>query len=188
MKNVNKKMHSITLLGLMVFFAVGLLTGTGCEFKNPFEKKTDGPNSLPPLENNDAEDFQGYFLTVKIDGYQTEKLKVEDNVQIWEALESSPTPKILFEMDENKLGPLKTATININPLINGKPDFQDIWQYAGEDKITPGKEIWLNLFNHFFDDKMIAGVRELPAGKYRLNLQVNGDDSWDRQYVDFEIK
>ena len=140
------------------------------------------------MENDDAEDFQGYFLTVKIDGYQTEKLKIEGNEQIWTILEASPTPKILFEMDENKLGPLKTATININPLINGKPDLQDVWQYAGQDQITPGTEILLDMFNHFFDGKMIAGIKELPAGKYRLGLQVNGEDSWDRQYVDFEIK
>ena len=187
MKNVSLKIQTITLLVLVAFSATCLLTTTGCEFKNPFAKK-DGPASRPPLENDDAENFQGHFLTVKIDSYQTEKLKIEGNEQIWTILEASSTPKILFKMDENKLGPLKTATININPLINGKPDLKDIWKYSGKDKITAGMEIQLNLFNHFFDDKMIAGVKELPAGKYRLSLHVVGEDSWDRQNIDFEIK
>lgn len=188
MKKINIKIQTITLLALAAFSTACLLMSTGCEFKNPFEKK-DGPTSKPPLENDKTEDFQGYFLTVKIDGNQTKKLKIEGNEQIWGVLQASPTPKIIFEMDENKLGPLKSASININPLINGKPDLQDIWQYAGQDQIIPEEEILLDMFNHFFDGKMVAGLKELPAGKYRLSLQVNGENNtWDRQYIDFEIK
>lgn len=189
MKNVNKTIRTLRLLTMSVSFVAALLTGVGCEFKNPFVKKANtGPASPLPLEQEEAENFQGYFLTVKIDGFQAEKLKIEGNEQIWTVLKCSPTPTIMFEMNENKLGPLKIATININPLINGKPDRQDIWLYAGKDAIEPSQEIRLNSFNHFSDGKMIAGIKELPTGKYRLSLQVNGEDTWDRQFIDFEIK
>ncbi len=182
------QMQAVLALVLVTSATTCLLTTTGCEFKNPFQKKSQEPAVAAPLVNDDAEDFQGYYLTVTIDGSLTEKLKIEGNEQIWTTPVASPAPTIMFKMDEYKLGALKNATVNINPLINGKPNLQDIWQYAGTEPILPGDEIRLNLFNHFFDGRMIPGQRELPSGKYRLSLQVNGEESWDRQYIDFEVK
>lgn len=180
--------QAIMALALVILATACLLTTTGCEFKNPFEKKSQEPAVAAPLENDDADDFQGYYLTVKIDGYQTDKLKTEGYEQIWTTRDTSPSPTVIFKVDEYKLGTFKTATVSINPLINGKPNIQDIWQYASSEPITPDYETQLNLFNHFFDGRMVSGQKELPAGKYRLNLKVNCEEGWDRQYIDFEIK
>lgn len=182
------QMQTVLALVLVILASACLLTTTGCEFKNPFEKKSQEPAVTAPLENDDAADFQGYYLTVKIDGYQTERLKTEGYEQIWTTRETSPSPTIMFKVDEYKLGTFKAATISINPLINGKPNLRDIWQYAGAEAITPDDKTRLNLFNHFFDDRMVSGQKELPAGKYRLSLQVNCEEGWDRQYIDFEVK
>ncbi len=183
----------LSALVLAMFLGSAAMMGLGCNsnFKNPFAKKaaTSGqPRFHVDTRGKDLADFQGHFLAVKIDGAQAQTLKIVDNEQLWSSGDCSPAPAMMFEVDQEKLAPIKNARISINPLIGGRADLQDIWLYTGQAEILPGKEIQLNSFDHIVDGKITTGLSELPAGKYRLSLQVNGYDTWDRQLIHIEVK
>jgi hypothetical protein len=193
MKNTRKftqiTARLLPAFALMVFLGSLAVMSLGCnaKFKNPFAKKSSPP-ARPETSDKNLADFQGYFLSVKIDGVQTRELRIVDNEQIWNAGDCSSAPAVMFEVDQEKLAPIKNATISINPLIGGQPDLEDIWLYTGKDEMVPGKEISLDSFDHFVDGKVFTGLKKLPAGKYRLALQVNGYDTWDRQLINIEVK
>jgi len=181
------------VLVLAIFLGIAAMMGLGCNanFKNPFAKKaatSDQPRFHVDTRGKDLADFQGHFLAVKIDGAQAQALKIVNNQQLWSVGDCSPAPALMFEVDQEKLAPIKNATISINPLVGGRADLQDIWLYTGQGEILPGKEIQLNSFDHIVDGKITTGLSELPAGKYRLSLQVNGYDTWDRQLIHIEVK
>ena len=187
MKNATRRIAAGFLLTLGL--AIPTMTSTGCnaKFKNPFAKKP-APPPRPDTRGRNLPDFQGYFISVKIDGEQTRKLKTVDNEQIWTVGECSSTPTVIFEVDQEKLAPVKNATITINPVIGDKAELRDIWLYTGGEEISPGRAIELKSFEHVSDGKIVSGLRALPPGRYRLSLQVNGYDAWDRQLIYFRVE
>ena len=181
----------ITTVTLLV---IGVLTVVGCQSITSKGQKTDtapnmGTQATDPLADTAAmEDYQGFSMTVNVGGEQTVMARKEGGAQIWTVPACTATPTIMFTMDENKLGMLKKASIAFNPLKAGKVDQSNFYLYVGGTKILPGRELELNLFNHFHDGGMDQNVERLPVGRYRINIQVNGRTSWDRQYVDTEVK
>ncbi|MCD4826016.1 MAG: hypothetical protein K8S55_15610 [Phycisphaerae bacterium] len=132
-------------------------------------------------------DFEGLNLKVKIDGRNTTRLKKKDGEQLWAAPPAGPMPTIVFIMDEKALGVLNKVTISINPIVKGKVNTSDIWQPARQN-FEPGKPFTLNKFTHISKQTMVQNIRKLPAGQYRLNIQVDGEKSWDRQNINLTIK
>ena len=186
MKHMRKT--TVTLL------VIGVLTAAGCQSITSKGQKTDtspdmDTQAAPPLTDTSVmEDYQGFYMTVEIGGEQTVMSQKEGGVQIWTVSACAATPTIVFTMDENKLGTLKKASIAFNPLKAGKVDLSNFYLYAGGTKFLPGSELELDVFNHFHDGRMDQNVKKLPPGEYRISIQVNGGKSWDRQYVDTEVK
>ena len=189
--NITKTLHTTTRLLLLA----GLLTTIACNdmkgmnwSKNKTASGDKAGGESTDKASKEVVHFQGFNIIVIIDGKKTTTAQKDGSEQIWTVPPCSSTPTLTFTMDENILGPLNVASLLLNPIRNGQPVVQNIWQYAGSDKIEPGKKVTLNLFTHIAEKKMQQNIGELPAGKYRLSVQVNGEKTWDRQYIDIEVK
>ena len=182
---MNVIMRAITVLAVL-----GLITAIGCESMigskgRNAEKEVSAPASPAPSERPN---FPGGCLLVTLDEKQTQEAQKENNEQLWTVGEISPTPTLMFTVDEDALGPWKSVSLVIQPTQNGQVIEGDIYQYAGETKLTPGEPIPLNAFMHIKDNKLEPGLKALPAGTYRIGLHVQGQTHWDRQRIDVQVK
>ncbi len=174
----------------IALLVTGVLTPMGCQSMTSKGKAgADLKTKNQPSHDAAAmDDYQGFYMTVKVDGKKTVMSQKEDGMQIWTVPACSATPTIMFTMHAKKLGALKGASITISTLKKGKVDPSNFYQYAGGIKFLPSRKLKLNIFNHFHSGKMDQNVKKLPQGSYRINIQVNGGKSWDRQYIDTEVK
>lgn len=185
--NTMKQAFSIFL----VFLVTGLILTVGCQkmkgfrSKSPKKAEAPAPSASAPAERDN---FPGGCLVVTLDDRPTTEVKKENNEQIWAGGDISATPTLVFAMDESVLGPLKNVSLVIQPVRDGKVVEGDIYQYAGKKKLTPGQPIRLDAFTHVKDNKLQSGVKSLPAGAYRVALQVHGRKHWDRQRIDVTVK
>ena len=173
----------------VALLAAGVLTSAGCQSMTSKGKAGTGPKTKnQPSPATAMDDYQGFYMTVKVDGKKTVMSQEEDGMQIWTVPPCSATPTIMFTMDGKKLGALRGASITISTLKAGKVDPSNFYQYAGGTKFLPGRKLKLDIFNHFYNGRMDQNVKKLPQGSYRINIQVNGRKSWDRQYIDTEVR
>jgi hypothetical protein len=181
---MNTTKRTITIL-----LVSGLLLAVGCQQRvAPKGKDADEASGRAGPAPSERANFPGGCLIVAIDNKQTQESKKESNEQIWSGGEISGTPTLLFAMDEDVLGAWKTVSLVIQPIQDGKVIEGDIYQYSGEQKLTPGQAIPLNAFTHVKDNKLQTGVKALPPGAYRIGLQVHGAKHWDRQRIDVQVK
>jgi len=143
---------------------------------------------LPWLSKlKEKEDFRGWYLTVWVDGKQTHEGEKLGRDQTWEGGQVSTTPTIKVAMDTARLGSLKSAEILLNPVsARGGVDGSDMWQPKA--KLTEvGKGIKLGPFDHIGGGKMVK-ADALPPGRYRLSVHIDGEKTWDRQYVMITVR
>ncbi len=181
-------MMNTTLRTMMGFLALCLLLAAGCEPLIGSKGKTEEPAPAAAVAPADRPNFPGGCLFVTLDGNQTQESQKENNEQIWAGGEISATPTLMFTVDEDALGPWKSVSLVIQPVQDGQVIEGDVYQYAGERKLIPGESIPLDTFMHIKDNKLETGVKALPAGAYRIGLQVQGQTHWDRQRIDTQVK
>jgi hypothetical protein len=148
---------------------------------------TEPVNGPTPLKQLRKADFQGWHLTVMIDGRETQPAYREGTRQIWSAGVVSPTPKVEFVADRPYLGEFRDARLSLHAVRDGRVVVSELWQYVGEATLAPLNGIALNRLRRVADGE-IAEHTALPPGQYRLTLHVRGEETWDRQYVDLDVK
>jgi hypothetical protein len=142
------------------------------------------PTAPPPMPTADKPDFQGHHLNVALDGQATTPVVSGQVEQIWRVADPiAATPTVRFTFEETALGPMKKASIIINPIVDGEVQQANLWQYAGRSPLEPGQSIALGVFHHIADGKIDQNVKGLPPGEYRISVQVNGQATWDRQHI-----
>lgn len=183
--NKNTTLRTITIL-----FVLGLLTTAGCQpMTSSKGQVADKPRAQEPAPApSELNNFPGGYLVVKLDGNATQEGPKENHEQIWSGGVISSTPTILYTMDERALGAIKNASLVIQPTKNGKVVEGDIFQYADGRKLTPDAAIKLDRFSHVYESKLDTDLKALPAGTYRISLQVHGTKGWDRQRIDVRVK
>jgi hypothetical protein len=182
--NMNTTQRTILLL-----FVPALLLTVGCAPKVASRGAAeDKPAPLAAPAPAERANFPGGSLFVTIDEQTSREAKKENNEQIWTCGEISSTPTILFNVDENSLGPVKSVSLVIQPVQNGKVIQGDLYQYTGSGKLAPGQGIKLDAFTHVKDNQLQSGIKSLPAGTYRFGLQVHGQKNWDRQSINVTVK
>lgn len=157
----------------------------------PAENEPAEPAKLPgpPMPTAAKPDFQGQHLTVRLDGQTTAPAEDSEIEQIWIVNEPiSPAPTLQFTLDEAALGPVKKASIIINPIVDGEVRQADLWQYAGRTALAPGQPIALDVFHHIAEGGIEQNLQALPPGEYRISIQVNGEQTWDRQHIRATVK
>ncbi len=136
----------------------------------------------------ETEDFQGHYLTVKIDGEKTDMADKVGGDQLWTIDRCSPNFTLEFKYDEDKLGKFNEVDVVINPMKGNAADHRVMYQCDPvRDTLKPGRKMRMTRFSYFHDGKL-EKIRKLPAGKYRISVQVNGEKTWDRQYITVEIR
>jgi hypothetical protein len=178
MKNLN------LWIGLAV---MGLFVAVGCE--GVASKGVSAGNE--PIDQpapSELNNFPGGYLTVEIDGNRTTEARKENHEQIWVVGEMNASPTLRFAMDEKALGEMKSVSVVIQPVKDGRVVEGDLFQYAGGKKLLPGEPIQLDLFTHVHDGKMETDIKALPKGQYRISVQVHGEKNWDRQQIDAAVK
>jgi hypothetical protein len=183
---------------LMVLALLVAGCDNGLQTSNPFKgdpsspagasASTDTPARTPPQTTKPQRDFTGHSLTVTLDGQVTRPGRTRQGQQIWDGGVINPTPILTFTLDEQKLGAFQRANLIINPRRDGRVDPTDLWEYAGSQPLQPAVNITLDRFNHFADNTMQQDLTALPPGTYRISLQVTGENTWDRQYIDVTVE
>jgi len=172
-----KRLSRPTVL-LAALVVVAELGPTGCGrisirgLTSPFRKK---------------DDFQGYYLTVFIDGRETAQAEKRGDEQLWTVGECSGNPTIRFHMDTGHLGDRKTVGLVINPMKGTAPDHGVLFQNDSIKGLKPGKDLTLDGFDRIGDGKLVK-LKGLPPGKYWFSFMVNGHKTWDRQRILVEVK
>ena len=181
----------------IVFLIFGIITTIGCEnIFNKTKTETVEPDTkaLPGSGeeiSTDKGEREGFNLTVMIDDTETVPDKYVAGEKFWKVPPCKPTPTIFFQLDREILGDFKSATLTINPVVDGKIERTNVWEYVGEDKLEPDKNITLNKFNHYSTGgKFQKGIESLPVGKYIFNLRIEGSGAakWDGRAIEVEIK
>ena len=181
----------------IIFLIIGIISTVGCEnIFNKTKTQTAEPDSKATLSSNaeksiDKGEREGFNLTVMLDDIETTPSGYVAGEKIWKAPPCSPTPTIFFQFDSEIIGDFKSATLTINPVLNGKIERAIMWEYVGEEKLEPDKKITLNKFNHYSEGgKFKKGIDSLPVGNYIFNLRVKGSGStqWDGRAIEVEIK
>lgn len=185
--NMTKRRSRVfpVFLTIVLFATVGCQSMMNAKGKTPTAKRSAAQAGPAPAERGN---FPGGCLVVKLDGKQTRETEKENNEQIWTGGEISTAPTLEFDMEEATLGPCRRVSLVIQPIRDGKVIQGDIYQYAGKEKLTPGTSIRLNTFTHITDNTLETDVKALPAGTYRISLQVHGKKHWDRQRIDVTVK
>jgi hypothetical protein len=158
---------------------------TASEFTQPV--RTEPVSGPTPLRQLRKADFQGWYLTVLIDGREALPSYLEGERQIWTAGVVSTTPSVEFVADRPYLGAFEEARLTLRPIRNGQVVMEEVWLYAGEARCAPLRGVRLDRLRRV-DGEDVIDHAALPPGRYRLNLHVRGERTWDRQYVDLTIK
>ncbi|MCK5114220.1 MAG: hypothetical protein KAR11_05605 [Phycisphaerae bacterium] len=177
---------------IIICTIITLITAVGCE--NVFKKSNnDAPTAASSTTDLkiDKSERDGYNINVKIDDTEAVPTRHVNGENFWEVPQCKSTPTIFFEIDPTILGEFQSATLIINPVVDGKIQRTEIWEYAGEETLSPDKAMVLDKFNHYTNDgKCNKGVGSLPAGKYVFNIRVigNGHVKWDGRAIETEVK
>jgi len=183
----------------IIFLIIAVVTTVGCENifnKTKTETETVKPESKGLTANDekisiDKSEREGFNLTVILDDTEAVPDRYVAGEKIWKVPPCNPTPTIFFQLDHEILGDFKSASLTINPIVDGKIERTDVWEYVGEDKLAPDKKITLNKFNNYREGgESSKGIKALPAGKYLFNLRINGSGpaKWDGRAIEVEIK
>lgn len=151
-----------------------------------------GSAAQPTATQTSRPDYQGHHLQVSIDGRPTALLRQREGEQLWNGGTCSAQPTVAFQINDT-LGRVRSVTLLLKPTWNGKViDHSNFYQYSGQEPLTEGNAIRLDRFDHYHDGTLDAGLTSLPAGTYRLYLQVDttrdGRRHWDRQVVVLEVQ
>jgi hypothetical protein len=131
-------------------------------------------------------DHQGWSLTVAIDGSESSPGEAgPGGVQYWTVPSFSARPVIRFAADKKKLGKFRMASVWLNPYVNGDLDCRKLYKLEAAD-LAPGRECHARRWGRFFDGYEV--VEGIPSGRYRLAIQAWGEKSWDRQYMNVEVR
>jgi hypothetical protein len=142
----------------------------------------------PAPKTTGKEEFEGYYIEVWVDGQKTKNSgRKEEGELVWTVDACSSTPTVRFTLDKGHLGDLKATDVVINPVKDGKADPTDLWHPEKARSMKAGTDTKLDAFDHIAGGKLVKATR-LPAGEYRLKMQVNGTKTWDRQSIRVTIK
>jgi hypothetical protein len=155
------------------------------EFTQPV--RTEPVSGPTPLRQLRKADFQGWNLTVLIDGRETIPTYLEGERQVWTAGVVSTTPSVEFVTDRPYLGAFADARLTLRPIRNGQVVMDEVWMYAGEARPAPLRGVRLDHLRRV-DGEDVIDHAALPPGRYRLNLHVRGEQTWDRQYIDLTVE
>jgi hypothetical protein len=181
----------------IVFLIFGIITTIGCEnIFNKTKTETVEPDNKALSADNEKTTFdkserEGFNMTVMLDEAEAVPSKYVTGEKFWKVPPCKPAPTIFFQFDREILGDFKSATLTINPVVDGKIERTNVWEYVGEDKLEPDKKITLNKFNHYSDGgKSQKDIESLPVGKYIFNLRIEGSGTatWDGRAIEVEIK
>lgn len=180
----------------IVFLITGIVATMGCEdgLKTKTEAAEAGGKSQIGGDKKtsiDKGEREGFNLTVMLDDTEAVPNRYVAGEKFWKVPPCKPTPTIFFQLDSEILGDFKSAVLTINPVADGKIKRTDIWEYVGEDRLAPDKNITLNKFNHYCEGgKPEKGIGALPVGKYIFNFRVKGSGpaKWDGRAIEVEIE
>ena len=133
--------------------------------------------------------LQGFGFNVILDGNASLPIKNNGGRQVWQIkkpISSNPTLNLSIT---DKIGELNRIRISINPYKNGKVDRKTIWMLSRKlrKELKPNAAIKFTSFQGVKNSADFFEASKLPAGKYRMRLQIIGD-SVDEQNIDFTVK
>ena len=179
------------LISLLAMTATVALAGCmDLDVKLPRKINIGGGNGGrdKPAPRQKKEEFQGWHLTVWVDGDKTKATgRKMDGQLVWKADDIEPNPIIKFTFDEAHLGRFRQLQVTINPTkADGSRDYGRMYKPRGV-QIPVGKDIRLASFE-FFDGRRLSHVSGLPTGRYILSVRVTGERSWDRQCIPIKVE
>jgi hypothetical protein len=154
--------------------------------RTPAPTPTEPLSTPTPLKQLRKANFQGWYLTVLVDGRQTRPADISEKRQVWQAGNVSPTPSVEFVLDREALGGFLASRISLRPVRDGRPVLDELWLPAESTAARPLERTRLSGFRQVRDNE-ITHHDALPPGRYRLILHIRGEQNWDQQYIDLQI-
>lgn len=181
------------LIRLIALAAATALVLAGCQGSNNRPPYPDEGNSTvnygEPTDTNTPLPGSGKLLEVKINDQLCTDIKDEGGVRVIRpASNVAGQFTITYTMEESTLGAFKQSELLFYPYASGQPDVSTY--YLLEGVFSPNRMVTVcgadGKVRHYTGDGP-KDIERMPAGRYRGQLRVEGDDEKDFLFIELLV-